>query len=358
VQFARSPIYGKHRPQSDAVITFAVGYSLEKIIYFIVSLLNTGYNGDIVIGTATDVDNLTRSFFEAHSSPWNMVIYEIPLAYVKNGDYNVVDMYKATNHTASSPWQMLRDSRPPRHAAIIRYEYYYEWAALYHHNSRILLTDSRDVFFQRNPFEMMTSCMSKTLFVFDSGQGYNGNSRSMTIEESLPDYTWIKKAYGRTEVLGEIKNKISSCSGTTLGGQAAVAMYARAMVDQYEYSHSLVGYSRNWDQAYHNVLIHTGLLSNATNITSVTLMDVNYPNNIVRTIGQEIKFLDGRKPLQQISWFQNKSGEELVLNLDFSVPAVVHQADRHEQLKILLSTRAHKALALLGYSPLSFVSQM
>jgi hypothetical protein len=244
----------------------------------------------------------------------------------------------------TSTSKMVPDHRDYRWKAIIRYEYYYVWASLYQSKSRILVADSRDLFFQRNPFDTLGRDLETHLLVFDSGPSKDPNfplNISMPISHSLPDSNWIRNAYNETTFM-EIKDKPSLCSGTTIGGQLALTMYARAMMYQHNYTMTLHGHRKNYDQAYHNVLVHKHLLENVTNITNVTKHTSGDPLSPVRTMGQEVKFRYKLKSLAKIDWFHNKSGEELIVNFDGSVTAVVHQGDRHPEIKAMLTRRASK----------------
>jgi len=79
VSVAIKPVYGAHRPDQDVVMTAAMGYELPHIIYFVTSLLETGYEGDIVVGMGPDISNATREILIRYSKHHSVVTYEIPL---------------------------------------------------------------------------------------------------------------------------------------------------------------------------------------------------------------------------------------------------------------------------------------
>ena len=58
---------------------------------------------------------------------------------------------------SSEDGKPLDDPREPRPVATARYELYWAWAQHYEAHSQILLIDSRDTIFQKNPFEGMTA---------------------------------------------------------------------------------------------------------------------------------------------------------------------------------------------------------
>ncbi|GFH45522.1 hypothetical protein CTEN210_01996 [Chaetoceros tenuissimus] len=353
VKFSQSPTLGKHRPDADVIMSMVYGYKLEQIVIFITSLVETGYQGDIVIGTGKDPDEEMKDFFNFYAENHHLVVYELPLKCCcprAGHPCHVLNMYEGINENIpQSSWQKLKDHRTKRLAAVIRYEYYYEWSMLYQSKSRILVSDGRDVYFQRDPFQQLPyEDMEAHIIMADSGPPPDPSKPlvPMVIEESIPDYNWIKEAYKGTSTIEDVKHLTVSCSGTTLGGQPAMVMYTSAMVHQYDYSVKILGYADNFDQAYHNVILHKHLLPYATeNATKVELFESGSPMNpLIRTLGVELKFRNKKKSLQEIQelgglWL-NSSGEELFINRDGSIPAVIHQADRHPQIKIMLYRRS------------------
>ena len=89
-----SPIFGKNHPNSDAVFVFAYGYQPPPILRFVESLINTGYDGDIVLGIDYDTlikslnkggENISmagesfKSYLEYKSRHNNLVVYDVKL---------------------------------------------------------------------------------------------------------------------------------------------------------------------------------------------------------------------------------------------------------------------------------------
>lgn len=58
---------------------------------------------------------------------------------------------------ANSEGTEIGDPREPRPVATARYELYWAWSLHYDPHAQILLIDSRDTIFQRNPFDGITS---------------------------------------------------------------------------------------------------------------------------------------------------------------------------------------------------------
>ena len=346
VQIQTPPRLGQHRPDVDAVLTLSVGYSLEQIIYFVTSLVDTGYDGDIVMGVRHPIENDSelKEFLLWYSEKHHLVVHELKFdcCCPRKGGFCKI-LGKSNNKTTTDP-------RPYRHPAVIRFEYYYDWASRYRKGSRILVTDSRDVFFQRSPFETLPTDMDSSLIMFDNGASNKdpNSTNSMKIIESLPDLNWIKNAYN-ISTFKEIKYKPSSCSGTTIGGKSGMMTYVRAMVDQFDYTFQTNHANGNYDQAFHNVLLHKDLLPryyDGSGTLHVKLHMTGEPRGVVRTVAQEFRYRYTNKPLGEIPFFKNSSGEELVLNYDGSVPSVVHQADRNEEFRKILEGRAWNAMRM------------
>jgi len=330
VSLAIKPIYGAHRPDQDVVMTVARGYELPHIIYFITSLLETGFKGDIVMGMGPDMSNETRAFLNHYSKHYSVVTYEIPLTCCcpRRGTLCVVvDMFQATESDGSTI--MLKDLRRLRAVAQLRFEYYWAWTTKYASTSRILLSDSRDVYFQTNPFTSLTKNMETTLHVYED---------TTTVKRNIPESNWVRNIYNQT-ILDEIGDLPGLCSGNTLGGQPAMEMYNRAMVKEWDDTsfQNRVG----MDQGRHIVLVLRNKLVGAPNITTVNKIKLGAGE--VNTIGITLKQLwKANAPLSD--WKGYDSQNELILNDDGSVTPVVHMFDRHPQLKEIINNRTQMAL--------------
>ena len=67
-RFAIAPEFGQHRRSHQHVIfSFARGLSLEKLLPFLNTLWETGYDGDIVLGVAPDLTTEMKSYFQHYS---------------------------------------------------------------------------------------------------------------------------------------------------------------------------------------------------------------------------------------------------------------------------------------------------
>ena len=169
--------------------------------------------------------------------------------------------------------------------------------------SHIILTDVRDVIFQRNPAELIS-------VVPHLAVGLEGPS----IGQCATNSEWVRSSYG-PDVLESMSAAPVSCAGVTIGSYTAIRDYLTAMVKQL-----LVLPTADFmgpDQAAHNYLLHQGLLPSC---------------QMLRNGSSAVLTLSARSSVEL-----DESGT--VLNVDGSVPAIVHQFDRHPELERLIRAR-------------------
>jgi hypothetical protein len=110
----------------------------------------------------------------------------------------------------------------------------------------VMLTDVRDVFFQRDPFD------------FDIGNRVNCflEDERQTLGSERHNRAWLTTAYGE-EVARSLADKPISCSGVTIGSRDAVFEYLRVLVGELlELRTQSVGI----DQGVHNYVLHRELV--------------------------------------------------------------------------------------------------
>ncbi len=161
------PTFGIHRMNVDAVFALAEGYDLKIYLLFIESLKKTGFEGDLVISVSSldelkpDVEDYLRSFSKkGGESGLNVVAYTVTWTCYEGDGVTVakgakegvrkcemVGMYGLENGDKT-----VRDPREARPVATARFELYWAWSLHYDEHSWIMLIDSRDTYFQSNPF--------------------------------------------------------------------------------------------------------------------------------------------------------------------------------------------------------------
>lgn len=162
----------------------------------------------------------------------------------------------------------------------------------------VLLVDTRDVIFQK---DITNALPSQGLHVFEE-------DRSMRIGSCPYNSDWVKLGYGE-EVLSELAEFPISCVGATCGDYTSVLDYIKWLRCEIERIQPRT--SKPQDQAAHNFLIRK------------CIKEARIWNNEegeVYTVGYiprgTVKIEDGR--------IVNRAGQ---------VPAVVHQWDRHQNLR-------------------------
>lgn len=272
----------------SAVFALAVGYSIDDLSPFVISLRYTGYRGSILFGVGFSVTEKLQSFADKYGVTLKVV-----------------------------------DRRPTRACslcslslALSRYTFYLQWLKEIDKNiEKILITDVRDVVFQTNPFLEFSPRDSSRIFAFEE-------SFNFSIDTKRPFKTpwnrnWIVEAYG-SKGLNKIGKETIICSGTTISGRNGMKHYLSVMVEELERLRKpcpqnkccSCGESKGLDQGIHNFLIHTGQIQNVSRKI--------YGESFVLTLGS-LRYTDH-------TIIQDKSG--FVLNALGKRASILHQYNR------------------------------
>ena len=185
----------------------------------------------------------------------------------------------------------------------LRYRLYYEFLQRIAPDADIvLLSDLRDVVFQTDPFAEPVTGLE--LYLEDP---------SSTLGTDPFNSRWVRNLRGPNE-LRRLAAENTSCSGTTVGDRPAILDYLARMSQAILWRRRPLG---NHDQGVHNGLLRRGSLPNARVVAN--------GRGRVLTMGL----------LPRV----NVSPEGVVLNDDGTVPAVLHQYDRHTALAPVLLDR-------------------
>jgi hypothetical protein len=168
----------------------------------------------------------------------------------------------------------------------------------------VLLTDVKDVVFQRDPFAF---AIADRIHVAMENPDIPLGACPWTSQ-------WVLAGYP-AEVLERLRDKALSCAGTTLAPVPLMMRYLELMLreiavmkDAYECA----------DQAAHNLLLHEGKLDPVERLR-------NFEGPIL-TVGTEP------------SYRLNEANE--LVNRDGAAIAIVHQYDRHSELMRLFEAKA------------------
>lgn len=206
--------------ENNLVLTAAVGYNFEQIELFIKSLRKY-YSGSIYI-----IIDKSNTSIEKHVKEYNC--------------------------------NVIKTSVNKKDIQFKRYEIYSTFLNKGQYN-KIFLCDSRDLYFQSNPFELN---FNKPLNFF---------LEDFKIKDCPFNSNWIIKTYGEAEY-NKISDKTILCSGTVLGNQKKILEYVNLMVkniSQCGYKKKLKYFltfrpdpeGRGCDQAHANYIAHNKKIS-------------------------------------------------------------------------------------------------
>jgi hypothetical protein len=198
-------------PAKHVILGTAVGYKINDIQPFILSLKATGFQGRIVL-------------------------------YVEDLESN------AARYLRSCSVETLQFEPGYMPVSSMRYFLYKQF--LEHENAidYVMLTDVRDVIFQSNPFD---SCTDNALYCFEE-------DKSTTLRSCVYNSNWILRAYGQG-VLAALGHKAIICSGVTMGSLEQTREYLRTICKELKRVPAVSGI----DQGVHNAMIYAGKLPNA-----------------------------------------------------------------------------------------------
>lgn len=162
----------------------------------------------------------------------------------------------------------------------------------------VLVTDVRDVLFQDDPFRQPVTGLE--LFTEEAG---------VTIGKQVANRDWILDLYGPS-VLAQLEAKPVSCCGTVIGDRASVLHYLAEMRQESFWRRKPL---TAHDQGIHNYLLWTGRLA---------------PMRLVANG-------EGRVLTMALMATIDRNEQGFVINRDGSVPAVIHQYDRHPEAQAL-----------------------
>lgn len=254
-------------PPKNLILGAFGGYEFASAKPFLKSLAEVGFSGDVCL-FAQDISTSTRDELER----WGVLVVESDDPEIKR--------------------QIITMGR------FIAYQSILETIGARYQN--VMLTDVRDVVFQRDPFDFEMGD-SVCMFLEDT---------RMTIGECKFNRHFIWFLYG-DEALREMSDRHISCSGTTLGSLRAVRDYVDCVVEKIRsMGERIEGYLG--DQGIHNYILYKGL------VRGIRVFDNQ--NGPVLTLGYV--------PESKLLFDQ----EGRLLNRDGSVVHVVHQFDRHPKL--------------------------
>jgi hypothetical protein len=193
----------------DLILGVMENYTFAQVEPFLVSLRQTGYTGDIVLFHHR-VDPV--SLEKIREFGVRLIAYRSLRAFPPGFRRKMIQRFSRLYYDLKWPcygraWTWLLSAVKKRHVFYRRF--LEEEGGNYR---RVLLADTRDVFFQSNPF---SSEFTEDLLFFEE---------SHPLDHGEFNSWWIKSHLGQ-ETLDRLAKKTTLCSGTTMGTPAALCWY-------------------------------------------------------------------------------------------------------------------------------------
>ena len=289
----------------NLVLGAVENYQRRDIVPFIRSLEAVGYSGDVVF-FVSNISSDLRSFLRDHGV--RMVSYRRLRGPIARGLRIIMNWFldrfrRRFNRELVSPRHPL--FRYIWHIHASRYFLYFEYMkSVNEEYELILLTDVRDVVFQRDPF---TFEISGSVCTFEEYPG-------ISIGQEFFNSWWIRDLFGESCMRG-MRDRTIYCSGVTFGTQTGIQSYLNTMTDLLSRRHG----PYRFDQGAHNYIVYKELLHGL---------------QLFQFQASPIVHL-GITPFDLIRL--SRSGD--VLNASGAVAHVVHQYDRHPVIEEMYMER-------------------
>ena len=244
----RDTIQAHSAKKHITVLTYCTGYRYEVYKRFVGTLYDTGFLGDVVIVVnASDEDKMIRL-----RSEYPKVLYHI----------DTLDNPRQCQQKRYFVFKDLLDTLK---------------------TDRVLLCDSRDLYFQKNIEEYDIGNTELIYFLED-----------MKIKDCPHNCRWLKdieKCVGR-EIISTIGENFISCSGTTYGSVKGVREYLSAMC--VIMTHMVKTDYAGLDQGIHNFLLYDlkSMVEEGSDVKSLTNAD-----GFVNTLQYGYKFMNGNNEI-------------------------------------------------------------
>ena len=301
----------------DSVIILgaATGYSPDKVELFLKSLSVSNFKGKV----ALFINNTQYNEYQKYYSKKNYS-FELDFIFSKIG---ILSSSKKIGKNTKKIIKVLSSivvSLDPRMKKdfiyflglphVSRFFDYHDYLLVNDYFKYVMLTDTRDVIVQKNPFENELSGLFLGM----------EDARTLIGQDSF-HIKWISDVYGKN-YLNSISTQQISCAGVTLGDYNSVLDYLNVMLTEFMNLPYYKMVRSNYDQGIHNKLLYSNKFK-----------DVKFCNPL-----QSIISTIGIVPRQEI--FMNDKNE--IIDINGKPSTIIHQYDRHKDIEKVL---IHKYLA-------------
>lgn len=222
------------------IMTFAHGYQWTDLSVFFNSLAATGYDGDVVVFASRLPEDTMERMKAAGAT---VIPVWLPLFHLRNVFlipgwapwrllFRLLPFYRTRRWLSKLVFNIMC-------ARFAHFQHYLsENIERYSH---VMVTDIRDVCFQRNPFEQpLPGDIVSFLEIILIGNGVNRK--------------WLAEAFGNTVDPGLYEKEVS-CAGVTIGNSTSMMQYLELMLDGLQKVERMTPVA-GVDQAIHNEIFH------------------------------------------------------------------------------------------------------
>lgn len=309
--------------QKTLVLGIATTYRWKDVSHFVISLRQTGFDGDIALLVErkwlqeNDYDQFRR--YDVRLVEVFSILSRIPerirrlrfsrpaLSIQGKASFFMAQMLGGScNH----PWLNLAQTwfHPVMSARFFIYRNLIEDIGRSY--SHVVLSDVRDVIFQRDPGRWPSEA-SINFFL---------ESPRATVANEPTNARWINHMYGH-EALERIGTARVSCAGVLHATRAGITEYLREMTHELARQTAAISGENGFDQGVHNFLLHDG----------------KFPTAAVWENGEGLALnMQGLRPDE---WRVTDDGTVCIPS--GTVVPVIHQYDRHPNLKESIVRKFH-----------------
>lgn len=242
-------------PVAEHIITACCGYTSEHVNGLLNSLALVGYSGTLhVIVGKNDF-----GFQQTRIANYSVILHRVarPRNVYENRFARAVqflplfsrELYCGQGYYSKLSRCVLDRALP---VSSLRYLVALRIVRELPRQSVVMLTDSRDVYFQDQPFSFLHGGGKDLLFSLEEHRINEGNIT----------WKWIRDVYGIDTAL-RWNGQRASCSGTTMGRIHAVEEYLTKISDEIMKHRNRVSHTVGYDQGIHNYLLYSGELPSA-----------------------------------------------------------------------------------------------
>lgn len=282
----------------NLILGLAEGYPVAQIAPFVVSLRRTGYTGDVVF-FVRNISMELREFLTGHQvklinyrrldTPGIRFIREFFLKFIRTYMRLTGREMPFTAFIVQRVWHCMA-------ARFYLYRCYLNRIECAHYDC-VMITDVRDVVFQRDPFEGMPD---GEFLAFEEHS-------SLRLADQRENALWIKSMFGEA-VLNDLGNHPVICAGVSMGTLSGMKRYLAEMTQILALHHEPFGY----DQGVHNFILRKSRVDGAQ----------------IFPFGKGIVMHLATAPQAAVIY----DSEDNILNSDARPCNTIHQYDRHARI--------------------------